>query len=65
MKPEGLKPIRFPGKTDCHPKKGWKNWWACLGFKSTRSSRKQKLKGYIIKEIEDSDNIMGFWDFWE
>ena len=44
MKPEGLKPVQFPGKTDCHPRKGWKNWWECLGFKSTRSSRKQKLK---------------------
>lgn len=47
MKPEGLKPIHFPGKKDYHPKKGWKNWWECLGFKSTRSSRKQKLKREI------------------
>ena len=26
MKREGNKPVKFPGKTDCHPKKGWKNW---------------------------------------
>jgi hypothetical protein len=27
MQPMGRKPVRFPGKQDCHPPKGHLNWW--------------------------------------
>jgi hypothetical protein len=27
MKPLGQHPVRFPSKTDCHPPKGYVNWW--------------------------------------
>jgi len=48
MKPEGLKPVHFPGKTDCHPKKGWKNWWEGLWPKLSRTRNKREWK----KEID-------------
>ncbi len=50
MKPYGRnKTVRFPGKTDCHPKKGWHNWWETITDYISRSSMKQKLK----KEYDD------------
>lgn len=49
MKVEGRKIIRFPGKRDVHPKKGWVNWWENIGDYISRNTRKQNLK----KEIED------------
>ena len=28
MKPNGrIHTVKFPGKIDCHPKKGYVNWW--------------------------------------
>lgn len=77
MKPEGLKHFKFPGKTDAHPKKGWRNWWEKICSPGSRSMRKQNLKksifddpkspfyGWSVKEVEDPEHIMGFWDFWD
>ena len=50
MKPYGLgDKIRFPGKKDYHPKKGFINWWEDLvHYKSRR-----KIKQEIQKEIEN------------
>ena len=45
MKPYGRgKTVRFPGKTDCHPPKGWKNWWEDITEYFSRSTMKQQLK---------------------
>jgi hypothetical protein len=49
MKVEGRKMIRFPGKRDVHPKRGWVNWWENIGDYISRNTRKQNLK----KEIEN------------
>jgi hypothetical protein len=27
MQEMGLKKVRFPSKVDCHPPKGYVNWW--------------------------------------
>ena len=51
MKPYGRgKNVRFPGKTDCHPKKGFINWWEDITEYISRSTMKQKLKKEIEKE---------------
>lgn len=47
--PLGRKPQRFPGKVDCHPRKGFENWWEAEGCEANKTAEKQKAK----KEIED------------
>ena len=50
MKPYGReKKVRFPHKTDCHPKKGFINWWEDIARFLSRSRMKQINK----KELED------------
>jgi hypothetical protein len=50
MKPYDLSDkIRFPGKKDYHPKKGFINWWE--NFANYKSRR--KIKQEIQKEIEN------------
>lgn len=55
MKREGNKPVNFPGKTDCHPKKygtGWKNWWEVeMSPKRSRTKNKKEIKKVIDEEI--------------
>lgn len=49
MQPLGRKPSRFPTKTDCHPKKGFVNWWEELNTgnkKGYRKKKKQELSKY-------------------
>jgi hypothetical protein len=54
MRLEGLCPCRFPGKTDCHPKKlgpGVVNWWEVdMQHIKPRSTRKQELKEEIKRQ---------------
>lgn len=51
MKPYGReKNVRFPGKTDCHPQKGFINWWENITEYISRSTMKQRLKKEIEKE---------------
>lgn len=50
MKPYGReKKVRFPGKTDCHPRKGWINWWEDMCRFLPRSTMKRKA----LKETEE------------
>lgn len=50
MKPYGLgKTVKFPGKKDCHPKKGFVNWWEKIVEPKARKTIKQEIK----KEIEN------------
>ena len=52
MRPEGDKAVRFPGKTDAHPKKGWKNWWEVeMSPRRSRTKNKREAK----KEIENEN----------
>lgn len=52
MKPYGReKSVRFPGKKDCHPKRGWKNWWDGIADSLSRSRMKQRLREEIEEEI--------------
>jgi len=45
MKPYGrYKKVRFPSKKDCHPKKGYENWWEDMAKPIPRSTMKMILK---------------------
>ena len=45
MKPYGrIKTIHFPHKRDCHPKKGYKNWWEDMDTTVSRTTLKQLFK---------------------
>lgn len=47
-----IKMIKFPNKTDCHPKKkeGWKNWWEVIAKPLSRSRMKMLLKKELKEE---------------
>ena len=49
MKPEGRRYYKFPSKTDCHPKKGYINWWEDVTDCIARNVRKLMIR----KEIEN------------
>ena len=50
MKPYGLgSKIRFPHKKDCHPRKGYINWWEEIQNIISRHTMRQIIK----KKIED------------
>ena len=51
MKPEGRKIVNFPNKRDCHPKKGYVNWWENIGDYISRKTRKQKTATDIANEV--------------
>jgi hypothetical protein len=43
MKPMGMKPVRFPGKTDCHPKRwGLRNWWE-VEFDARERKKRERM----------------------
>lgn len=45
----GLKHFKFPSKTDCHPPKGFINWWEAIVFKNGKSRERREAN----KEITD------------
>lgn len=45
-------PVKFNCKQDCHPIKGFINWWEDLGFHKSKSARRHQLKREMIKEVE-------------
>lgn len=51
MKPYGrIKRIHFPHKTDCHPKKGYENWWEGMDTTVSRTTLKQIFKKHLSNE---------------
>lgn len=57
MRPMGRKLVRFPGKTDCHPPKGYVNWWEaeiCTeGKKTDRANSKKEIEQALANEALD------------
>jgi hypothetical protein len=54
MKPMGQRPIRFPSKTDCHPPKGFVNWWENVHDRRDRvRSAKRQMKLQTEKEAKE------------
>ena len=49
MKPYGrYKKVRYPGKTDCHPRKGYANWWEDM----CKCLPRKTIKRIWMKEVE-------------
>ena len=48
MKPYSIKTKVRHNYTDCHPKKGWENWWEYMSYSgsntATRMEAKRKLR---------------------
>lgn len=40
----GRRPVRFPGKTDCHPPKGYANWWEVEMNKPSKKRERQAVR---------------------
>ena len=61
MKPMGRKPIRFPGKTDCHPKPGWVNWWEVeYSHGENKKGERQQIKNDLRQFAKASvENVPG------
>ena len=54
MKPYGrAKTVKFYCKIDCHPRKGWHNWWEDLAECLPRTTIKQLVKKQIENEISE------------
>ncbi len=52
MQPLGRKPSRFPSKTDCHPKKGYANWWEVeILNDDNKKADRRKVKKEINMEL--------------
>ena len=58
MKPYGLGPkLRFPSKRDCHPPKGWINWWEDeMQHIYSRKTLKQRIKREIDERYNEEHN---------
>lgn len=53
MQPLGRRPCRFPSKTDCHPPKGYVNWWeAEMGNDENKPAERQAARREIAREID-------------
>ena len=56
MKPYGReKTVRFSYKKDCHPRKGWHNWWETMADYLSRTEIKRRVKKDIDKQINEKD----------
>jgi hypothetical protein len=56
MQPLGRKPSRFPTKTDCHPPKGYVNWWENeMSTPANKAAAKRDAELEIKKEMEEDD----------
>lgn len=55
MQPMGRKPIKFPSKTDCHPPKGYCNWWEAEGCVNKKAER-QKARRQVAAAIDNFAN---------
>ena len=44
------KPVKFKYKRDCHPEKGFVNWWEYMGYYKSKSAKRQQLKKETLLE---------------
>lgn len=44
------KSVKFYCKQDCHPKKGFRNWWEDLGYFKSKSAKRHQLKKETLLE---------------
>jgi len=56
MKPYGReKTVRFSCKQDCHPPKGWHNWWETIVDNLTRTEMKRRIRKEIDGELQNNE----------
>jgi len=44
------KPVKFKCKQDCHPKRGFINWWESMGYHKSKSAKRHQLKKELLLE---------------
>lgn len=44
-------PVRFLGKTDCHPSKGFINWWEDMGRFKSKTAKRMRLNRELLNEL--------------
>lgn len=55
MQPLGRRPVRFPGKQDCHPKKPLVNRWeAEIASDENTPAARQQARRDIVTELQVS-----------
>lgn len=52
MKPLGQKPIKM-NHTDCHPPKGFVNWWEVDGCYENKTADKESAKKSIAAQLKE------------
>jgi hypothetical protein len=53
MKNRFIRPVKFPSKTDCHPPKGYVNWWEAEFDGVGKGTLKQELQKEIDEGVEE------------
>ena len=53
MKKEGRKPIKFPSKTDYHPREGYINWWENHECEDGHETIKHQIQEEIDEGVEE------------
>lgn len=51
MKPYSAKKKTKYNYTDCHPKKGYENWWEFMAFTGSNTATRMKVKQEIRRVI--------------
>ncbi|EEF25015.1 conserved hypothetical protein [Ricinus communis] len=52
MQPMGRKPVRFPCKQDCHPRKPLVNWWEVEIATEGKKTDRQRGRRAIAAELQ-------------
>lgn len=50
--------VKFRYKQDCHPKKGFGNWWEDLGFYKSKSAKRLQLKRELLSEYNTNTSAL-------
>lgn len=69
MKQLGLRPNKFPGKRNIHPKRGFRNWWE-FNAKNGKARDKRLWSRLVSETVEEMPDDWLFvelgsdyWDF--
>lgn len=53
-------PVKFQYKQDCHPKKGFINWWEDLGYYKSKSAKRHQLKKELLLEYNTDTSALHY-----
>ncbi len=62
MRPLGRTPKRFPSKVDCHPGKGYINWWEEENDDGNKAKERERVRKEINRDylMESINNVFDF-----